>query len=146
MRALSILTVVITAVAMIPGGAHLFELPGKIDLPGQDYFLVQSIYRGWALFGIPLALALVANVLLSLKLRKTDRAGARWAMASAWLIAATLVHFFVRVFPANQATRNWTTMPANWESLRIAWEYGHAINAVVLLAAFVATTMAAVRR
>jgi hypothetical protein len=42
----------LTAPALVPVGAHLFELPNKIGLSEEHYFLVQSIYRGWALFGI----------------------------------------------------------------------------------------------
>jgi hypothetical protein len=40
---------VLTALALVPAGAHLFELPNKIGLSQDRYFIVQSIYRGWAL-------------------------------------------------------------------------------------------------
>ncbi len=146
MRALRIFALVMTALALIPSGAHLFELPGKIGLASDDYFTVQGIYRGWAYFGIPIMLALAANFLLSLRLRRSDRFASRWAMVSAWFIAATLVHFFLRIFPTNRVTSNWTVIPADWEALRTAWEFAHAINAVVLFLAFVATAMAAVKR
>jgi hypothetical protein len=30
--------------------------------------------------------------------------------------------FFIWVFPANQATGHWTTIPDNWDVLRRRWE------------------------
>lgn len=42
-------SVMLTAVAMASGFAHLLELPNKIGLPREDYLTVQQIYRGWAL-------------------------------------------------------------------------------------------------
>lgn len=38
------------ALTLVPAGAHLFALPNKIDLAAEPYFVVQGIYRGWALF------------------------------------------------------------------------------------------------
>ena len=52
----------LTALALVPAGAHLFELPNKIGLDQEPYFIVQGIYRGWALFGIVLFGALAANL------------------------------------------------------------------------------------
>jgi hypothetical protein len=52
------------------------------------------------------------------------------------LMAATLTIFFAWTFPANQATANWTCVPANWEALRTQWEYAHATSAVLTFVAF----------
>lgn len=54
LRAVQFLAIVLTALALVPAGAHLAELPNKIGLDQEAYFIVQSIYRGWALFGIAL--------------------------------------------------------------------------------------------
>jgi hypothetical protein len=35
--------------------------------------------------------------------------------------------------------------PENWETLRQQWEYSHAVNAGVMLLAFCAATLAALR-
>jgi hypothetical protein len=56
-------------------------------------------------------LRLAANGFLAWSLHRTDRAAARWALASAWLICLTLVIFFIWVFPGNQATANCTFIP-----------------------------------
>ena len=56
------LAILFMALALVPGGAHLFELPNKIGLGEDAYFAVQQIYAGWALFGIVLFGALTHAV------------------------------------------------------------------------------------
>jgi hypothetical protein len=133
-----------TALILIPSGAHLFELPAKIDLDRDAYFIVQGIYTGWAAFVLPIIGAIASNGLLFAGLRRKRPAKARWALLSAVLIAVSLAVFFAFIFPGNQATENWTTQPENWEALRSSWEYGHAANAVLVFAAFIATAIACV--
>ncbi|SMH30037.1 hypothetical protein [Mesorhizobium australicum] len=136
---LKLLTLALTTLTVIPGGAHLFELPAKIGMTEAEYFTAQSIYAGWALFGVAIFAAIAANGFLSWTLRRKDRVAARSALASALLICLTLVVFFIWVFPGNQATSNWTSIPGNWEDLRRNWEYGHAVNAVITFIALLAT-------
>ena len=44
-RLLQFVAMVLTALALVPGGAHLFALANKINLSESDYFITQSIYR-----------------------------------------------------------------------------------------------------
>ncbi len=134
----------LTALILIPSGAHLFELPAKIGLDRDAYFTVQTGYAGWAAFFMPIIGAIAANGLLFAALRRTRPRKARWALLSAGLIAASLAVFFAFIFPGNQATQNWTVQPETWEALRRSWEYGHAANAVLVFAAFIATAIAAI--
>ncbi len=136
---LKLLALGLTAIILIPSGAHFFELAAKIGLGREDYFTVQQIYRGWALFAVPIFAAILANGALFWALRRTDTVAAWSAMASALLIAVTLVIFFIWIFPGNQATDNWTTQPTDWEALRRNWEYGHATNAVIVFIALLLT-------
>jgi hypothetical protein len=134
--------VVLTALALVPGGAHLFEMSGKIALSQEDYFTVQAIYRGWSLFGIVLFAALAANLTAAIMLRH-QRGPFRLALAAFILIGATLAIFFIWTYPANQATSNWTVVPENWAALRTDWEYAHAVNAVLTFVALCCITRAA---
>ena len=138
-RVAQFLAIVLTALALVPAGAHLFELPNKIGLAEEAYFVVQSIYRGWALFGIVLFGALAANLALAIMVRR-QRAPIWLALAAFFLVAATLAIFFTWTYPANQATSNWTVVPDNWQELRIQWEYAHATNAVLTFLALCAVT------
>lgn len=143
---LRLLAVNLTALILVPSAAHLFELPGKISLERDAYFIVQGIYAGWALFGVAILAAITANGALAFAERRRDPVAARWAAVSATLIAVSLAVFFIWVFPANQATANWTRQPAAWEELRRQWEYGHAVNAGIVWLAFLATSIASSRR
>ena len=142
MRVAKFLAVVLTALALVPGGAHLFALPNKIALTDEPYFIVQGIYRGWALFGIVLFAAIAANGLVALmQYRRRERWG--YAAGAVMAILVTLAIFFTWTFPANQATANWTQIPSGWESLRLQWEYSHAVNAVVTFFALCLSALAA---
>jgi hypothetical protein len=125
LRLAQFLAIVLTALALVPAGAHLAELPNKIGLDQEAYFAVQTIYRGWALFGIALFGALAANLALAIMLRR-QRAPFWLASAAFLLVAATLAVFFIWTYPANQATSNWTVVRPDWQELRTTWEYAHA--------------------
>ena len=134
-----LLTLALTAMILVPSGAHLFEMPRKITLDREAYFTVQAIYAGWAWFAISIIAATVSNGALFVIERSRNPASARTALISSLLITASLGVFFVWVFPANLATVNWTQVPGNWQELRRQWEYGHAANALIIFVALLAT-------
>jgi MFS family permease len=134
---------ILTALVFVPYGAHLFELPNKIGLSEHQYFIVQSIYRGWALFSSVIFAAIAANLLAA---AVAWRRGRRfWPNLAAGLImAATLLVFFVWIYPANQETSNWTIVTANWESLRTQWELSHSANAILTFVALCCAALSGV--
>ena len=140
LRAVQFLAVILTALALVPGGAHFFELPNKIGLAQDQYFTVQAIYRGWALFGVVLLGAIAANLALTIMVRR-QQAPFWLALTALILVASTLAIFFAWAYPANQATNNWTVALANWETLRRQWEYAHATSAVLTFLALCALTL-----
>ena len=144
MRLLQFVAVILTALALVPSGAHLFELPHKLALSKEQYFVVQSIYRGWSLFGAVIIAAIAANLLLAVMLFR--RGKAFWLNFAAGLIlAGTLAIFFEWTYPANQATSNWTVQSADWETLRRQWELSHAANAVLTFVALCCAALSAIR-
>ncbi len=142
LRVVQFLAVMLTALALVPGGAHLFVLLNKINLTAEQYFIVQNIYRGWNLFAFVLIPAVIVNFVMAILLRGHGRASGMAFLAGACLVA-TLGIFFIWIEPANRATDYWTTIPAEWQSLRQQWEYGHAINAVITFVALCSATLAA---
>ncbi|SCW81029.1 hypothetical protein SAMN02927900_05179 [Rhizobium mongolense subsp. loessense] len=68
-RAAQFLAIVISALALIPSGAHLAALPNKIALPQSEYFTVQAIYDGWAILGLLWVAAVAINALLAVIVR-----------------------------------------------------------------------------
>ena len=134
LRPLQIAAIVLTALELVPTGAHFFELPNKIGLPHDAYLTVQHIYNGWAFFGIALISAIAVNLALALVLwRRGRRFGA--SLAAGLLLALTLAIFFAWTYPANKATGNWAALPADWRELRRQWEISHAVNAALTFAA-----------
>ncbi len=140
-RILKFVAILLMALALVPTGAHLFEMPGKMALGRDAYFIVQQIYAGWALFGIVLLGALAANLTLAVALRR-ERTAFVLALIGFGAMVVNLAIFFTWTFPMNQATANWTAIPDNWEALRSQWEYSHALNALVTFAGFCAITAA----
>lgn len=138
MNVLAFFAIMLTALALMPGAAHLFEMQAKMAMDQQAYFVVQQVYRGWALFGAVQIGAVVVHAVHAYMLRRQD--GAFWcAIAAAALILASLAVFFTWTYPANQATNNWTMMPPDWQVLRGAWETGHAAGAGLVFLALAAT-------
>jgi phosphatidylglycerophosphate synthase len=144
MALLKLIALILTAIALVPSAAHLFELPGKLDLARDPYFTVQSIYAGWSMFAVPIIAAILANVVLAVAHWRHHDRRAIYSGVAATLIAGSLIIFFIWAFPGNQQTANWTNQPENWELLRRNWEYGHAANAVIVFVAFVATCIASI--
>jgi uncharacterized membrane protein HdeD (DUF308 family) len=135
MKALQFVAIVLGAVALVPGGAHVASLLNKINLSQSNYFIAQEIYRGWNLFAIVLIGNLLANLALAVAMRAQDKA--LWfVLANLLCIAGSLAIFFAFTFPANQATDNWTAIPANWQQLRWQWEMSHAANELVTFVGF----------
>lgn len=134
-----------TAVALGGALAHAFEFPNKINLPGNEYFIVQKTYRGWNLLAFILLVELVSMIALTVLYRKEPRV--RWPVSTAiFCLLSAQVVFWLYTYPANVATANWTVIPGNWEELRYQWEYSHLAGAVLQLVAMSSLIVAALSR
>lgn len=145
LRIATLVAVLLTALALVPAGAHLFSLGNKIDMPRDQYFIAQNVYQGWAWLGAVLFVAIGADVTAGLIAREQRQRGG-FAFAAAILLLVSAVIFFVWTYPANRATENWTMMPDNWATLRAQWEYSHAASAAMVFAALCAITIFAIGR
>jgi len=130
------------ALALVPAGAHLAELPHKFRLPAHEYLVVQQLYAGWSLFGSVVLGALLCTGVLIVLVHREPRLLAVAALAFLCILATQIV-FWVFTQPANRATRNWTVLPDDWMRLRTQWEYSHAASAVLNLIALFALLYAA---
>jgi amino acid permease len=139
-KTLYFLALMLTAIALGAGLAHLFELPNKIDLGATDYLTVQRNYDNWWIVGLVVPLAFLSVLALIVGLRGT---GAPFVLAliALLLLAGELAVFWGFTAPVNRATENWTMLPANWEDLRAQWEYSHAARAILYVLALGALVM-----
>lgn len=133
--------VFLVALDLIPSGAHLLELPHKLDLPADAYRTVQELYRGWAFAGALVVAALLASLLLCVRTRGT--AAYAPALITVVSLLATQVIFWSVTFAVNRITANWTLLPEHWEILRLRWEYSHATACIFNLTALMAVICAA---
>jgi hypothetical protein len=137
--------IVLTALCLGPALAHLFALPNKLRFSRDAYFTAQQIYAGWAWLGVLIFAAILATLVLSILERKRSHRSLGALAAFSCLVAAQAV-FWIFTFPANQATHNWTVIPANWMQLRLRWEYSHALGALLTLAALVVLVLSVTTR
>ena len=136
--------VVMTGLALIAPGAHLYELSNKIVLARDQYFVVQSIYSGWWIAGLLLPLSFLINVALAWVSRES-RIASVLALGAALCTVINMMIFYFFTYPANVATNNWTVIPEDWETLRRQWELSHAANAGIAFIAFCLSTAAALK-
>ena len=125
--------------------AHAFELPNKIGLGRDAYFVVQAIYSGWNRLAFVLAAQLAGMLAVIILYRAEPRVFWPACLALGGLVGAQAV-FWIWTFPANQATENWTRQPADWEPLRAQWEYSHLAGAGFQFLAMAALIIAVLRR
>ncbi|MFC7399064.1 DUF1772 domain-containing protein [Chelatococcus sp. GCM10030263] len=116
-----------TALALGGALAHALEMPNKIGMSRDQYFVVQQAYRGWSLLGFLLLIELGSMIAIA---ALSSEPWVRWptVAAIAFLVGAQAL-FWIYTYPANVATQNWTVVPDNWEILRRQWEYSHAAGA-----------------
>lgn len=135
------LAIISIALSLVPGGAHLIEMPNKMPMGREDYLVAQRLYQGWALAGFALLTALVTSLFVTILAFGQDVPFVA-ALLAFLLMLTTLVTFLTRILPVNKATQNWTVAPEGWERLRAQWERTHALNAVLTLAALASIVVA----
>ncbi|MEZ5935366.1 MAG: DUF1772 domain-containing protein [Alphaproteobacteria bacterium] len=134
-----------TALALGAALAHALELPNKIGMTREHYFIVQRAYDGWNRIAYLLAVEL-AGMLAVIWLHRAE-ARVLWpAVAALGCLVAAQAIFWIWTFPANQATVNWTVQPENWATLRSQWEYSHLAGAAFQALAMTALIVAVMRR
>ena len=134
-----------TALALGGALAHALELPNKINMSRENYYIVQRAYDGWDRLAYLLAIEL-AGILAVIWLHRAEPRVLWLALMALVCLFAAQAIFWIWTFPANQATSNWTTQPNNWERLRCEWEYSHLVGALFQTLAMTALIIAVLRR
>jgi hypothetical protein len=135
--------VAITCAALVLGLTltHVLEAPGKAQLSGAEWLVVQrTFYGGFAVGGgVAEIVGLVASLALAYQLR-AERIAAGLALLAALCFAGTLLVFAFGNNPINQQVAGWTpeTLPATWPQTRDAWDRAHTISAALAALAFLA--------
>jgi hypothetical protein len=137
------LTLVLTALALALTLAHALEMPAKLHLPPNEYVIVQRIYSTFGALGAIVEPAAVACAVVLAFLVRRGRAYSPALVGALCLVAALLIWVAI----VNPANAHWQTatagsVPENFESLRLRWEWGHAARAALVLAGYVCLVLA----
>lgn len=120
----------LTALGLVPGAAHVLELPVKLGYPPAFYADVTSTLYAWFGFagGAVQVGAIIAVGSLAVFLRRARTAGLLLAADGA--LIASLLLWGVLVAPVNAGWASAGTpgspeFVAAYEELRSRWEFGH---------------------
>jgi hypothetical protein len=126
----------LAALGLAPGAAHMLELPIKMGYPPELYARVtSSLYALFGSVGAAMQVAaVVAAMLLAYRARRQRPAG-RFLLSATCLIVSVLL-WTATVAPVNAEWSRITgqepaVVVASYAALRSKWEYGH-------MAAFIA--------
>lgn len=140
-RALRFVTLLLTALGLGPGLAHVLELPPKMEYDPEMYMAVTStLYRLFGLAGGPIQVgAFLAAVILTVLVRRLRPFHP--TLIGTLGLALSLGLWLALVSPVNaewgEALRSApATAAAAYQELRPRWEYGHAAAFAAWLAGF----------
>jgi hypothetical protein len=134
-----------TGVAMTAAVAHLMELPAKMRYEPPLYVrLHRTLYWNFGRAAGPAeSLAVAITGALAWRERQRGSRGAPWITVAAASLAAAHAIFWSVVQPVNTEMVRWPleVIPQDWRRWRDRWEYGHAVRAGLITAAFAALTI-----
>ena len=135
-------TLLLAALGMTMGMAHLLEMPPKMRYDGALYATVNStLYPLFAIVGGPIQVAaILAAAVLAYRTRGSGPAY-RWAVGGTLGLLFSFLLWAVLVAPVNAewarvAASDPAGVPAAYLALRDRWEFGHVAAFGVWLAGF----------
>lgn len=158
---LQFLACLLAAAAMAPALAHALEMPGKMRLDREHYFVVQQIYYpGFTAAGIAEPAAILATFVLALL---TPVAAPQfWLVVIAclamiavqavfWLMTQPVNRTWVKDIELSKSAKTFFNVEndgpsrkgaEDWTALRDRWERSHLIRAILAVIGFVALLVA----
>ncbi|HEY7568228.1 MAG TPA: DUF1772 domain-containing protein [Gemmatimonadaceae bacterium] len=149
LKAWRFITIMLTAVLMTMGFAHLWQLPPRMSYDGPLWLDTLTFYIKFGPAGpgpvIEIA-AILSTLILLVLVRGRRPALAFTLMALAALVLSTAA-WWLFVYPVNRELLTWTmdTMPQNWMDFRDQWEYTNAARAGLMFIALGALVISLIR-
>lgn len=135
--AVQLTAVAFTAIALMPAGAHVFEMSGNLGLAPASYITVQSVHHGWVLFAVAMLFATAAIGLHTFLVRR-NAASYGWSLVALVAVGAAQIVFWAVAYPINAATEGWTELPVDFDAARRQWEHAIAAAGVLSFAGLLA--------
>jgi hypothetical protein len=145
LKTLRFLNLLLVALTLGMTFCHALEYPGKRDLDGTDWLMVQHhVYVAFGVIGAVIEVTAIATTWIVLWQLHGWKLSRVLTLAAALCGSAALAVWFAYVDPVNAALKAWTpeTLPGDWTSYRDQWEAGHAVGAVLFALAFSALVAA----
>jgi hypothetical protein len=142
------LSVISTAVAMAAAVAHLLELPAKMRYePSLWVRLHRTLYSNFGRIAGPAEAIAVISTGVNAWTERRRPETARPAAFAAACLASTHALYWSVIQPVNVEVVRWPLeeIPRDWTTRRDRWEYGHAVRAGLVAAAFGALVLSRVR-
>jgi hypothetical protein len=139
------LTIMLTALSLVPALAHLLEMPAKMTYDGPLWLrLQQSLYGAFGTFGGAFEVGAVITTIVLVTLVRDRRPAFGWTLLGAVCVVAAHAAFWIWLAPVNAtiAATAPGTLPADWMEMRSQWEYTHAARAVLQIIALGALVFA----
>jgi uncharacterized membrane protein len=138
-RALRFISLTCAALVLGVTLAHVLEAPGKRQLSGAEWTVVQNtFYAGFAVVGgIGEVLGLLSSCALAV-LARHRRGPFLLTAVAALAFLGTLLSFAFGNRPINDLVAAWTpaTLPPDWATYRDRWDAAHTLSAAFAAVAF----------
>jgi hypothetical protein len=160
---LEVLAVLTVVVAIVPALAHALELPGKMRLTKDQYYVTQRIYYpGFTFAGIaePAAIIVIAVLLFVMPIGGADfwltlvsLVGLLGMHVAYWLLTHPVNKFWVEGQDLSRVGAGFFSfgsrdkgadkaLPVGWMELRNRWEYSHVLRAALSTVSLVSLLIA----
>ena len=124
---------------------HDLEIPGKQQLSGAEWLVVQqTFYGGFAIVGGVAQIVGFISTGVLLPLLHKRRTAFVLTLVATLCFAGMLALFAFGNNPLNQQIATWTpqSLPTNWHEIRDAWDRFHAASSALATLAFTALLIA----
>ena len=131
----------LTALALVPGSSHAFDMLAKLQLGPAEYTAVERLQHGSSLFVVASTVALIALGLHTFLVRSNPVAYG-WSLAAMLCVGAAQLAFWFVGYPVSVETEGWTQLPADFEAARRNWEYAFAATGMLAFGGLLALVRA----
>jgi hypothetical protein len=135
--AVQLAAVAFAALALIPTGAHVFELASGLEMSPDAYRAVQHGQHGTVVFATLGCLATAAFSVHAFLVR-SNASSHGWSVAALVVLAAAQAIFWSIAVPISFATDGWSFAPADFEAARWKWEFAFASAGVLTFGSLLA--------
>jgi hypothetical protein len=131
----------LTALALVPGSSHAFDMLSKLQLGPAEYTAIERLQHGSSLFFVASTLAFIVLGVHAFLVRSNSVAYG-WSLAAMLSVGAAQLAFWSVGYPVSVETGAWTQVPADFESARRNWEYAFAATGMLAFGGLLALVRA----